>query len=392
MKPSVWAGSLLVAGTAIGGGMLALPVLTSQGGFVPSLAIYLLCWLFMAGTGLLLLELTLAYGAGSNLITLAERTLGGYGKAATWVLYLYMFYCLTVAYMVGCGDILNHLILNGSSQSLGMILFTLIFAPMVWAGAKFIGPFNSYMMLVLIGLYALFVVIGAPHIDFELLKRSDWKMSLIALPIAFTSFAFQGIIPTLVSYLESDKKALRKAILIGSFLPLIIYVIWQALILGIIPVDGEFGLKSALDNGDNAIKPLKHFIDNPFLVVIGSGFAFFALLTSFFGVTLGLKDFLADGLKIQKTKLGRLHLCLYVFIPPLLFALIYPNVFLLALDWAGGYGCALLLGLLPILMAYKKRYVFKDLRFQELKGGKLILAFLLLFVIFELYIELVTDF
>lgn len=392
MKSPIWAGSLLVAGTAIGGGMLALPVLTSQGGFIPSLAIYLLCWLFMAATGLLLLELTLTYGAGSNLITLAEKTLGRYGKAATWVLYLYMFYCLTVAYLVGCGEIINQFVLSGHSQTWGIFLFTLIFAPMVWVGAKFIGPFNSYMMIALIGLYCLFVIIGFPHVNPEFLKRTEWKLSLIALPIAFTSFAFQGIIPTLVTYLNSDKRALRKAILLGSFIPLVIYVIWQWLILGIVPVEGEYGLKSALDHGDNAIMPLKHFIDNPFLVLIGTGFAFFALLTSFFGVTLGLKDFLADGLKIEKTALGRLRLCLYVFLPPLLFALVYPNVFLIALDWAGGYGSALLLGLLPILMAYKKRYVLNDLRFQELKGGKWVLAALLLFVLFELYIELATDF
>lgn len=46
-------GTLLIAGTTIGGGVLALPVVTGIAGYVPSLLIYLICWMFMATTGLL---------------------------------------------------------------------------------------------------------------------------------------------------------------------------------------------------------------------------------------------------------------------------------------------------------------------------------------------------
>ncbi len=40
-------------------------------------------------------------------------------------------------------------------------------------------------------------------------------------------------------------------------------------------------------------------------------------------MTLGLVDFLADGLSIKKTALGKLALCLMVFVPPLILAEIY---------------------------------------------------------------------
>src|SRR3989344_6702092 len=49
-------GTLLIAGTAVGVGMLALPVATGPGGFIPSITIYLICWAFMLCTGLLLVE------------------------------------------------------------------------------------------------------------------------------------------------------------------------------------------------------------------------------------------------------------------------------------------------------------------------------------------------
>lgn len=391
MKTNIFGGSLLVAGTSIGGGMLALPVLTSLGGFVPSLCIYLVCWLFMASTGLLLLELSLTYGEGANLVTMAEKTLGKGGKIAAWLLYLFLFYCLTIAYMVGCGNILSDQFVDLISQKGGIVLFTLLFAPFIWAGAKVTSPLNSAMVALLGLLYLAFIFLGFSHVRVELLTRANWTLSLFALPIAFTSFAYQGIIPTLTSYMHFNAKKIRMAILIGSFIPLITYAVWQWLILGIIPVEGANGLQEALDKGQNAITPLKHFIGNPSIWMIGNYFAFLALLTSFFGVTLGLLDFLADGLKVEKTKLGRLYLSLLIFVPPLLFAMSHPGVFLQALEWAGGYGCALLLGLMPILMVWSKRYRQHNGHHIQLKGGRGLLVLLSLFVAFELLIEILIS-
>ena len=382
-------GTLLVTGTTIGGGMLALPVLTSLGGFFPSLLIYFLCWIFMACTGLLFLELCLHYGEGANIVTLADKTLGPLGKITAWGLYLFLFYCLTIAYVVGCGNLLTEFSQQAIPENVGPISFVLLFAPFVFIGSKLIGNFNIFLMLGLGALFFAFIFFGHPYVNTKLLMRREWLLSLIALPIAFTSFAYQGIIPTLVSYMDFDARKIRTAILVGSFLPFIAYVIWQWLILGIVPVEGPHGLAEALAEGQNAVYPLKHTINNPFLYVVGEYFAFLALLTSFFGVTLGLFDFLADGLKIKKTPKGKLFLCLIVFVPPVIIGSLHPDIFLVALDYAGGYGCALLLGLMPILMVWSARYYLKIETAEQLPGGKLILVILLLFVLFELACEII---
>ena len=384
---SILGGALLVAGTSIGGGMLALPVLTSLGGYVPSLFIYFICWVFMCSTGLLLLELSLTFGEGANIVTMADKTLGRPGKIAAWVLYLFMFYSLTIAYMVGCGNLISYMFDGHIPDTLSPILFTLLFAPFIWAGAKVVGPINSVMMLVLGVLYFSFIGLGYPHLNWELLAHKEWSLSLIALPIAFVSFAYQGIVPTLASYMKHDGRKARLALIIGSFIPFITYAIWQGMILGIVPVEGAYGLKETLSKGENAVWPLKHFIQNPAVWVIGQYFAFFALLTSFFGVTLGLMDFLADGLKMEKCKKGRLILSLLVFIPPLIIATLHPHVFLMALDVAGGYGSALLLGLLPILMVWQKRFYQKDLTNIQIPIKKWGLIVLILFIIFEVTLE-----
>lgn len=384
---SLLSGTLLVAGTTIGGGMLALPVLTSLGGFLPSIVIYLSCWLFMAGTGLLFLEISLWLHREANIVSMAETTLGKWGKAAAWILYIFLFYCLTVAYTVGCGDFLLT-IFDLDTKFLGPLLFILLFGPLVIIGTRLVSSVNVAMVISMAILYFCIVFIAVPYINPELLRRSEWTLSLFSLPVSFTAFAYQGIVPTLVHYLNYDIKKIRKAILFGSFIPLITYIIWQTVILGNIPTFGPGGLAEALTKGDNAVKPLDNFINNQWLVIISNLFAFIALLTSFFGVTLGLVDFLADGLTIKKDSRGKLLLGFLVFIPPLAISFWKPDVFLQALDLAGGYGCALLLGLLPILMVWNGRYKLQLDAPYRFMGGKPLLVVMLVFVLFEVALQI----
>lgn len=382
------AGILLVSGTTIGAGMLALPVLTGLGGFLPSLAIYFLCWLFMASTGLLFLEILQWMQKDANIISMAEKTLGFWGKCAAWILYLFLFYCLTLAYVIGSGGILLQLFPKILSASTAPILFALATAPLLYLGSRIIGKFNIVFMAGLAVCYIGFVILGLPFVDTNLLSRHDWALSLIALPVSFVAFAYQGIIPTLFNYMDHNINKTRVSILVGSFLPLILYIVWQFLILGIVPLEGFGGLKQALENGDNSVASLKYFISSPWVYFFSQFFAFFALVTSFFGVTLGLMDFLSDGLKIRKDRKGKWILCLLIYVPPILIAYSHPHLFLKALDVAGGYGSALLLGMLPILMVWVGRYQLGFSSAYQFPGGKWSLAILFLFVLFELGCEL----
>lgn len=381
---SIFKGTLLVAGTSIGGGMLGLPILTGLAGFMPSILVYVLCWLFMACTGLLFLEVCFWMEKDANIVSMAEKTLGRVGKWAGWALYLFLFYCLTLAYIVGCGDLVVEISQNTIPEWLGSLIFVILFTPLIYAGARVVGRLNVILMAGLAISYLAFVWLGYRHVDVALLKTRDWSALPMAFPIAFTAFAYQGIIPTLVTYMHRDVMKIRLAILLGTFIPLIVYIIWQGLILGIVPVHGPGGLLDTLEQGENAVYPLKNFLQSPNVYVIGQFLAFFALVTSFLGVTLGLLDFLADGLDVKKTPIGKILLCGLIIVPPLLFSWIHPGVFLMALDYAGGFGCALLLGLLPILMVWSGRYNMGLKSPYALFGGKILLTVLALFVLFEL--------
>lgn len=372
--------------------MLALPVLTSPAGFFPSLSVFLVCWIFMLCTGLLFLEVCLWMQGETNIISMARRTLGFTGQVAAWILYLLLFYCLTVAYIVGCGNLVSEMSYGMISDRLGPLVFVLLFSPVVFAGVRLIGRLNMWFMGGLALLYVIFVGLGYRYVNTSLLFHADWSRTFFTLPIVFTAFAYQGIVPSLTSYMNRDVKKIRLCIVIGTFIPLVTYFIWQWLIMGIVPAEGPGGLEEALARGDNAVNPLKNFLENPSVYLVGRYFAFFALATSFLGVSVGLLDFLADGFKIEKNGYGRFIICLMIFIPTLLIAVSFPHIFLNALEYAGGFGCALLLGLLPILMVWSGRYYLGYQSETSLPGGRFVLGILAAFVVLEIGFETVVAF
>jgi tyrosine-specific transport protein len=233
-------------------------------------------------------------------------------------------------------------------------------------------------MVGLIGAYSLLIFMGSSHVDVNHLKHQDWSATFIVIPAMIISFGFHNMVPTLTSYLNRDVKKLRLTLIIGSLIPLGIYIVWQALILGLVSVEGEGGFRQALQQGDMATQALRNAIGASWIVDVADLFAFFAIVTSFLGVALSFVDFLADGLKIKKTPRGKILLCSLVIALPLVFALIYPKMFLLALSYAGSFGAVVLFGILPAAMVWSSRYYKKIKAPCMLPGGKISLILIIL--------------
>ncbi len=386
-------GTLLVAGTTIGVGMLALPIATGPAGFIPSLAIYFICWLFMLCTGLLLMEINLSMPRATGFISMAEKVLGTPGRILFWVVYLFLFLTVMVAHVAGGGGVL-HQIPNWPLPAWASALFyTTVFAPVVYVGAKMVDRLNLFLISGVALFYLGFVGVSISSVQAPLLAHTDWTRAWLALPILFTAFTYQVIIPTLVTYLDRDVRKIRLAIIFGSLIPLIVYLVWEFVILGIVPADGPYGITETARLGLNAVAPLKHFVDSNWILVFSNWFAFFALTTSFIPLALSFFDFLADGFKWKKTGIHRFWLCILVFGVPSVIALLYPHIFLVALGYAGGISCALLFGLMPPVMAWVGRYVHKYPReTRQLPGGKPLLIVLMIFALLILSGEIIQQF
>ena len=388
-QSSIFGGALLVAGTCIGGGMLALPVMTALGGFLPAVVMYFFIWAFTCGTGLLFVELSFSFDGEPNIISMAKNTLGRGGKIVAWVLYLFLFYGLTTAYVDGGGRLVMELF-GSIPHPLAVAIFAFIFGAFVYIGTRTVEYINTVMMLGLGLSYVVFVIFGFSHVDMERLLYKDWFKSLLGISVMLTAFGFQSLVPSLCSHMRRQHNRIRMAIIIGSFIPFAMYVIWEWLILGIVPVYGKDGLFEAMKQGQTVVTPLKSIIDTPWIYSTSQFFAFFALVTSFLGVTLGFLDFLADGFSIKKTSRSKFWLCLLIYVPAIIIAVSGARVFLSALQYAGAYGVAILLGLLPITMVWVVRYnknISSEYRFF---GGKKTLMVMALFFVIVILIETFT--
>ncbi|MGE0831556.1 MAG: amino acid permease [Simkaniaceae bacterium] len=381
-KNKTFGSALLVGGTAIGAGMLALPLTTGVGGFFYSTILFFIAFLFMLTSLFYLLEATLmTERASANLITICKERLGPAGEFTAWLSFLMLLYSVAAAYLSGGGsliaDVISSIFGVSISANIGIFIFLAVFGFIVVFETKAVDAINRICMTGLILSFLFLLLFVTPHVEASHYTGGKPEYLWVAVPVVVLSFTSHIIVPSLRSYLHGDVSKLKKALFYGSLIPLVFYLVWEFLIIGMLPLTGPNGLES-IGGAPHPVAGLTDALNNmlgvPWIALIVGLFSFFALVTSFFGVALSLYDFLADGFRIKKTMKGKTSLLVLMFLPPLLFALFYPSGFVVALGYAGVF-VAVLYGILPVLMVWHGRYIEKKKeRFRVVGGKPLLLA------------------
>ena len=368
----------ILAGTTIGAGMLALPLTSAGLGFATSVTVMVVIWALMAYTGLLMLELHQHVPMTATLHGLAEAFLGWKGRLAATISMLFLLYALCAAYIAGGGALLQQRFIGlvpGAPEFSGILVFTLIIGVVVSLGTSKVDILNRILFVLKLVVLLFTMVMLTPAVSGARLLDLPLEQGLLiaAIPVVFTSFGFHSCIPSLVRYVNKDMAALKKIIVFGSSLPLVVYIIWQGLSFGAV------GQATLMENSD-----LPQFV-NSIAAVLQSNwveasiflFADLALATSFLGVSLGLFDFLAEKFKRPDNKRGRAQSGLLTFLPPLVFALFYPQGFIMALGYAA-IALVVIAIILPVLMVRKVRAEKPHASYQTLGGTAALNAALLL--------------
>ncbi|KTD23260.1 amino acid permease [Legionella londiniensis] len=372
-------GILLIVGTSIGGGMLALPVATASAGMVSSIIFLILCWLIMTAGALLILEVNLRLPVGSNMVSMARSTLGLPGQVISWVTYLFFLYTLLAAYISGGSDVFQDLLHKAHLDIpawLTSVLFTLLFSLVIYSGIRAVDFVNRGLMFGKLGVYLLLVLTISPHVHASMWKGGSFATITGSLMILITSFGFASIVPSLREYFNDDIKALRRVILFGSLIPLFCYIIWEAVIMGVIEREGSHGLVVLMGSNhatSGLTAALSSAVHSNWITAFFGFFTSICMITAFLGVSLGLFDFLADGLKLAKQGVQKKCTLALTFLPPLAVVLINPGIYLKALNYAG-ICCVILLLLLPMLMAWRGRKMQAAAQVIFLPGGNVSLA------------------
>tara|TARA_R110002126_G_scaffold239409_1_gene382660 strand:+ start:85652 stop:86917 length:1266 start_codon:yes stop_codon:yes gene_type:complete len=390
MKSKLIGSILLIVGTSIGGGMLALPMANAASGLIPSSVALILCWLLMTLGALLILEVNLYLPPGKHMVSMAQKTLGLPGAIITWISYLLLLYTLLAAYISGGSDVLSgilsplHVDLNNGQST---ALFTLIFGAIVYGGINRVDYANRALMFMKLGIYVLLVVFIAPFVQLEHWTQSNPAAVPGSLMILITSFGFAIIIPNLRDYFEHDLSSLKRVIIIGSLIPLVCYFAWDAVIMGALETQGAHGLISLTHDmhpTTSLANQLANVIHNKYMDAFFRTFTSICMLTAFLGVALCLMSFLSDGLNLTRQGKEGFLLALLTFLPPFLLVLYFPGAYLSALSYAGIL-CVILLLILPALMALagRKRYA----RAFVVPGGRWTPVFILVSSVGLLYLS-----
>lgn len=380
----------LVAGTCIGGGMLAMPLGTGICGFLPSMVLMFVCWFCMTVTALLLLEISLWMKEGAHMISMASRLLGPIGKGVSWCLYLFICYASNVGYTAAGGiqisAFFNENLDIALTKDLGCVIFILVYTTVIYLGSIVVGRINTILFGAMILAYIALVSTGVSEIKPGFLLHQDWSYSLVAIPLLLTAFSCQTMIPSLTPYLKKNARSLRIAIIGGTTIACLVYALWQIVILGIVPLEGSNGLADALIKGEPPTQFLREHVNVQWVSTIAEYFAFFAISTSYLGITYGLFDFLSDGLSIKEEGYGKLILGALIVIPTMIFSTQFERVFMIAMETTGGFGDSILCGMMPIMMVWIGRYRLGHIQNICVPGGRPILVVVFCFFLFTLII------
>ncbi|PSU34942.1 amino acid permease [Photobacterium lutimaris] len=391
MNVKLLGSSLIIAGTALGAGMLAIPMVLAQFGLLWGTLLMLVIWLGTTYAALLLLEASIKAGGGLGMNTIARKTLGKGGQVVTNGLLYALLVCLLMAYIIGAGDLVMKLLSSiGLELSLmqSQIAFTLLAGVVVAAGTAVIDKLNRALFAVMVVMLVLTLLSLVPTISIDnlMVATSDSKVDLIKTSsVLFTSFGFMVVIPSLVTYnKEATHQQLRNMVVIGSLVPLFSYLLWLYAAMGNLSAEQMVDFNSVSEL--IAVLGSNHSMINLILSV----FTGLALLTSFLGVAMALFD-----QNVDTFRQNRVVTYVLTFILPLAGALFAADQFLSVLGYAGII-LVFLAVFIPMAMTMKLRKE-DDSAFEvdasgmlyQASGGQLAMGLSFLFGCFLLAAELI---
>jgi tyrosine-specific transport protein len=332
-----------------------MPIISASVGFGFMALILGVIWFAMYYTSILLVDVYRYNRSDDGLNTLTIKYLGNGGAVVTALSMLSLMYALVSAYITGGGDIVRtnaelwlgiHL-----SPPLAAILFALLFGGIIAFGTHLVDVSTKIVFSVKVLFLCVVMGLLLPHVELQNLEHmpSSALPVLATIPVIFTSFGFYVVIPSLVKYLDGNLKQLKIVFLLGSAIPLILYLVWELTILG--NIDGDVFASILANNSglEGLLKAIREIQDSNLIRIAFNIFAAAAILTSFWGVTLALSDYIKDLGRNHKLIRNKVSVMLLTFIPPLLFALFYPDGFITALGYAS-VSLVILALIMPMLM------------------------------------------
>lgn len=376
--------ALLIAGTCIGSGMIALPMVLAKLGLIPSLLLMAGMWFIMYYTSLINIELNLQANEGLSLGALGRLFSGKIAEFIGTGSLKLLSYALLAVFIYGGSSILKEMLFVHSTVHLELNTVATIFAGLaillLLLPIKLLDYINRILFIGLLGIVGILIIGLIMEISWSNLPlfynhSRDTSAWLALIPVVFTSFGFQVIFHTLTNYCKKNPKLLKQAFFWGSLIPAIVYIVWTASVLGVIyhhqPAVYERMADGKVEVGE-LIQALSSIAKGKSVQLLVWWISLLAIITSVLGVGLGLYQSIRTMLpnKFQGTWIGKILASMITILPAYLVVIYIPNAFIAALGFAG-----MILAIIAILLPsylFWKIGASKQLYYRELKAKWLI--------------------
>ena len=387
---------LLVAGTCLGAGTLALPFATYYLGTSITIILYCFVWYIMYIASLYTGELTLHYKGNVSFVGMGEDIFGRFGKYMMLLLFFSLLFTLLLAYITAGTPILNHLLAQNHASIYGQIIMVLALFGILYAPRRILDMINRYTVILLIISFICIAYILITHgVTSKVQEGGHGFLSLIKpLPILMTAFGFQVIVPSVTHYLGKGQLFELKGILMrGSFIALLVYLIWTGVVYFTFPTQGPFSLAhiAYLGNPQTSIVAyLSSFNHTSMMGYVLETFLFMAIFSSFIGIGLSFYDLLIDALYGKLTTSHREKITVIFIIFILLSVFIYKQwfAFMGLLSFAGVIVACLNIAI-PVIFVHqlhhKNSIQLKTMRQAQMYSYSSILIMIVLLVFVDAF-------
>ncbi|MEQ4690574.1 tryptophan permease [Providencia manganoxydans] len=385
-QPSILGGAMIIAGTAVGAGMFSIPMVTSGVWFTGSIVLLIYTFACMLLSGLMILEANMNYPAGASFHTMVKDLLGPVWNSINGLSITFVLYILTYAYISAGSSIISSNLSDYMEmpQAISGLVFALIVAFFVWLSTRAVDRLSTILIGGMVITFVMsiggMVTTASPSILFNQVEHGDTHYlpyALAALPYLLTSFGYHGNVPGLVKYYNKNSRSVVLSLVYGAVITVAIYILWQYAIQGNIPRSAFVQIREEGNNIGALLNQMNLSTNSSFISQFLTLFSYMALASSFLGVSLGLFDFIADFFKFNDNQQGRLKSALITFLPPTVFALVFPNGFIYAIGFAG-LAATVWAVIIPALMARASRKRFPKNSYKA-PGGMGVIWFVILF-------------
>lgn len=282
----------IITGYGIGGGVMAMPYLAQRNGLLVSLFILAAAFLASFVLHVMIAELAVKSGGGSQIIEVFSRYLfrGKYKKLLTLAFFVIMALVLftnLAAYISGAAEIISELL--GISLWLSRLLFYVAAASVVLFGLKAVGVSEKLavgIIFLLVGLLACFSLL---HIRNPLpVKAGSLTEGLAYFGMAMFAFSAFFSVPQAAAGLGGDGKKVRKAVFLG--------LLNNVILITVITV---CALLSSAQVTEVAMIGWSRGIGS-WAEIVGSLFTILAMLTTYWSISLALAEIVEEQLKLSK--------------------------------------------------------------------------------------------